>query len=98
MVALISIFAFGCSSDSDPNAIDLQVALEKTESGEYNLVATTQNAEFISFQKNADHKRQFYYKEADRTTSLKKVVEAIKNARSNGHSIATMGFDKYLDE
>jgi hypothetical protein len=92
LTALIVIVA-GCSNRHDPDAINLEAGLRNTESGEYSLsaVSNVEGARFVSFQKSADHKRQYYFEADERMAVLEKVAAAVKKARQNGHVMGTMG-------
>ena len=99
VLAGLVILACGCGSHRDLDAIDLGTALKNTRSGEYSLVAVfeAEGARFVSFQKSWDHKRQFYFEQADRSVVLAKVFEAIEEARGSGHKIETAGGEDILD-
>ncbi len=100
LLTVLMIFTAGCDSRRDPDVIDLETALKNTKSGEYSLIAVSDanGARFVSFQKSWNHKKQFYFEKADRSVVLKKVSEAVEEARGRGHKIGTMGGEDILDE
>jgi isopropylmalate/homocitrate/citramalate synthase len=96
----MTIFVAGCSDHRDPDAIDLETALKNTVSGEYSLIAVSdaEGARFVSFQKSWDHKRQYYFEPADRSSVLEKVAEAVQKAQQQGHKVGTMGGEEILEK
>lgn len=100
ILALLTILVAGCSERKDPDAIDLDIALQNTVSGEYSLIAVsdTEGARFVSFQKSWDHKKQYYFEPADRSSVLEKVAAAVQKARQQGHKIGTMGGQEILEK
>lgn len=95
ITAILAILVVGCEW-RDPDRIELHTGLENTEKGEYLLIAIS--AEFVSFQKSAEHKKQYYWKEGERDEALRKVADSIKKARGNGFSVDTMGMHEFFDE
>lgn len=100
LLIVLMMLAAGCRDRRDPDAIDLDVALKNTEGGEYSLIAVSDadGARFVSFQKSADHKRQYYFEAADRTAVLRRVADSVQKARELGHSLGTMGGEEILGE
>ena len=92
----LSLLVVGCT---DQDSIALKVAVANTEKGEYRLIVVSElDPKFVSFQKSADHKKQYYYQDDERDTVFEAVAEAVEKARKKGYEIDTMGLHEYLKE
>ena len=94
-ILVMVIVLVGCGAGQS-DRIDLEDALRNTENGEYSLIVAADEMSWVSFQKSAEHKRQYVWEEGEREQVLKKVSAAIIKARKNGHYVDAWEMEDFV--
>jgi hypothetical protein len=82
ILTALTLFLSACGGD---RRIDFDSAVRSTADGEFSLIVVTDK--FVSFQKDAFHKYQYYFAPPLPVTALDQIKTSAERARANHHEV-----------